>query len=212
MDGLLELRQRNPHTGQREPDTRSLEIRQVVAGVQTVLASTGLSIPIDTTYYVLRLMVLASGQTTFTLFNTATTATYATLTASSSALATGGTLATGKPGIFDRNTGTETFVRTVDDFRVTANLALDAVLYPNQSAELRTTGMVREDTGGTSYARVESVVGCLPRLPPSGLENRKVELYLKTSRGDFDLIPDTGIDDISAQVFYRPSWLLTPGS
>ena len=72
--------------------------------------------------------------------------------------------------------------------------------------------MFREDTDGTAYAKIDSHVGCLPRLPPSGLENRKVELYVKASRGDFDQFPDAGIDDVSARVTYRPAWLLTPGS
>jgi hypothetical protein len=39
-----------------------------------------------------------------------------------------------------------------------------------------------------------------------------VELFLKASRGDLDQLPDSGIDDISARAFYRPSWLIVPGS
>ena len=63
--------------------------------------------------------------------------------------------------------------RYYDDFYVAAILPpLDATLYPNQSAELRTDGIFREDTGGTSYAPAPHT-GALPRLPPSGLENRR---------------------------------------
>jgi hypothetical protein len=35
-------------------------------------------------------------------------------------------------------------------------------------------------------------------------------VFLKASRGDMDSLPDSGIDALSAQVFYRPSWLFVP--
>jgi hypothetical protein len=28
----------------------------------------------------------------------------------------------------------------------------------------------------------------------------------------FDQLPDTGVDDLSVKVYYRPSWLFVPGS
>lgn len=87
----------------------------------------------------------------------------------------------------------------------------DAVLYASRSAQLTTDGIFRQDTSGTAYGPV-TPIGDLPRLPVSGLENRKVELYLKDTRGDLDQLPDSGIDDMSARVFYRPCWLNTPGS
>ena len=88
---------------------------------------------------------------------------------------------------------------------------LDATLYANRSAQLTTDGIFRQDTSGTAYGPAFHA-GDLPRLPVSGLESRKVELFLKGSRGDFDQIPDSGIDDISGRVTYRPCWLNTPGS
>jgi len=33
---------------------------------------------------------------------------------------------------------------------------------------------------------------------------------VKASRGDLDVAPDTGIDDVSVQGFYRPCWLFVP--
>jgi len=87
----------------------------------------------------------------------------------------------------------------------------DAAMFASQSAQLTTDGIFREDSSGTAYGPVLNI-GQNPRIPPSGLESRKVEIYLKGSRGDFDQVPDTGIDDISARPFYRASWLLIPGS
>lgn len=122
-------------------------------------------------------------------------------------LATGGVLATGKIGIFDHYAGVTASVdRYYDDFRVASIPTLDATMYPNQSCELRTDGILREGSAGNIYNTAPHI-GDLPRLPVSGLENRKVEIYIKGSRGDFADIADTGIDNISAQVFYRPSWV-----
>lgn len=98
----------------------------------------------------------------------------------------------------------------IDNFASWAPTA-DAAMYASRSAQLTTDGVFRQDTSGTAYGPVNHI-GPYPRIPPSGLESRKVEIYLKGSRGDFDQIPDTGIDDISARPFYRPSWLLIPGS
>lgn len=106
---------------------------------------------------------------------------------------------------------------TVDDLTITVyytlaggfTVAADAVAYASQSVELRTDGMFREDSTGTVFGPVSSVVGDLPRLPNTS-EGRTTQLFLKFSRGDFDQQPDSGIDDISARITYRPSYLITP--
>lgn len=133
-----------------------------------------------------------------------------TMTGFHTDLATGGLAASGKVGLGDTGFG-GAGTRYYDDFRVWVP-SPDAVVYASQSAELRTEGMFREDATGTAYGPVSLVGGDLPRLPPSGLEGRKVELFLKGSRGDLDQLPDTGVDDVSARVFYRPAWLTSPGS
>jgi len=51
-------------------------------------------------------------------------------------------------------------------------------------------------------------VGDFPRLPVSGLEGRPVEMLLKTSRGDMGQLADSGFDTFTAQVKYRPCWIL----
>jgi hypothetical protein len=122
-----------------------------------------------------------------------------------------GTLDDGRVGMIDRWEGAQALTRNYDNFAAWVPQP-DAVLHPNQSAELATDGMSREDASGVSGGPVSHVVGDLPRLPVSGLEERPVELFLKWSRGDFDQLPDSGIDDGSAQVFYRASWLFVPGA
>jgi len=71
--------------------------------------------------------------------------------------------------------------------------------------------MIREDSTGTAYGPVSQVIGDLPRLPPT-VQGRTTEVFIKASRGDFDTLPDTGIDDLSARITYRPVWLTVPGS
>lgn len=86
----------------------------------------------------------------------------------------------------------------------------DAVIFASRSAELRTEGMYRYDAGGTALGPISKVIGDLPRVPPSGLEGRPVEVFLKSSRGDLSTEPDDGVsDDLSARIFFRPSFLFT---
>ena len=89
-------------------------------------------------------------------------------------------------------------------------VAQDCVIAAGKTCELRTDGMFRQGGGGTVYGPVSQVIGDLPRVPPSGLESRTLQVFLKPSRGEFDNEADSGIDDLSAQTFYRPSFLYTP--
>ncbi len=86
----------------------------------------------------------------------------------------------------------------------------DAVVYASQSAEVRTEGVVREDSTGTAYGPASAVYGDLPRLPPSGLEGRAVEVFVKPSMGNLDDEIDAELDGFTVQVKHRPSYLFNP--
>ena len=126
-------------------------------------------------------------------------------------LATGGALDDGKPGFYDACTTSVASTRNYDNFAAWAPQP-DAVMYASQSLELRTEGVFREDSAGAAYGPVAQVIGDLPRLPVSGPEGRTVQTFIKATRGNFDNLPDRGIDDISARVFYRPCWLFVEGA
>ena len=128
---------------------------------------------------------------------------------SHTALATGGALQTGKVGIRDVVVDPGTRNNFYDNFAAWVPLG-DTVAYPSQSVQLATDGVYREDSAGVAWGQVRNRQGGLPRIPPSGLEGRTVQTVVKMSRGDFDNIPDAGIDNISARLFYRPSWLFVP--
>jgi hypothetical protein len=135
-----------------------------------------------------------------------------------SALAAGGTLASGKVGFVDENIaaaggagqqGTPT--RYYDNFFARSAGATpnrDAVVFASQQSELRHDGFYRLDPSGVGATRVSRQQGDLPRLPVSGIEQRAVELTLKTSRGDLQTLADAGLDGYTAQVRYRPCWLV----
>ena len=131
------------------------------------------------------------------------------LTGQSSLLATGGALDDGQVGIYDDNRSSTSNTRTYDNFSAWVP-SVDAVTFASRSTQLTTQGHYRIDSGGTAYGPVSVVAGDIPRLPVAGLDGRTVEVFLKASRGDLDIIPDNGIDDISARVNYRPSWLFNP--
>lgn len=140
--------------------------------------------------------------------------TTAVIAGRASQLATGGgTLASGKPGIYDSHTDATANTRNFDNIAAWVPV-YDAVIYPSQSAELRTEGMFREDSTGAGWGPVTSVTGDLPRIPASGLEGRTVEMFFKGSQGNFTgQVADLGTGEaISARPFYRPSWVTVPGS
>jgi hypothetical protein len=87
-------------------------------------------------------------------------------------------------------------------------IAKDAVVYSGQVTELRHDGMFRTPDG-TVYGPISQVLGDLPRLPPSGVEGRAVEVFVKPSRGDLGALADS-LDGFTVQVKYRPCWLSRP--
>jgi hypothetical protein len=134
------------------------------------------------------------------------------LTGYDSALpAVGGSLGAGKVGLFDSQTGSGGLTyRAYSQFEASSPPS-DAVVFDSRSLELRTDGAFRADSAGAAYAPVARQLGDLPRIPPSGMEGRTVQTFLKGSRGDL-VDADVGTDDISARLFYRPSYLYVGGT
>lgn len=192
-------------------NSRRLTVWQVISGSTTALADVLLDGSRPTTDWIhLRAIVYANGTVNVwgTMNDAFTSAPQ--IATSSSALGANGTLSTGKFGMIDYNPG-PTATRQFDNFYVAAiSTVPSAAIYADQTIELGTLGVTRATADGDAYAPPPSITGRLPRLPVSGLEERPVELFVKTSRGDLAQLPDAGIDDITAQVFYRPTYLFLP--
>jgi hypothetical protein len=197
--------------------TNSLRLSTVIAGSATLLASaTFPAVASISNWWKLRLQVNSSGSVTASILADVNSAglavgtVMATCSGSSSALATGGTLATGKPGLWDRVTAAGTSVRYYDDFLVSTFL-VDAAAFASQSIEVRYDRVQREDSGGTMWTPVSSYEGDYLKVPPSGAESRTLRALVKMSRNDpFQL--DNAIDDISARLFVTPRYLQVPSA
>lgn len=187
--------------------TQTVYLGVVVAGVVTVIDSEPFS-PSAGAFYGLRFLAYDSGVVIASFLN-ADGVVVEELRGQHAALATGGALASGKAGFADQSTGTGVATRTYKDFyaRVPAR---DAVAFAGRSVQIGTDGNVRENAAGAAYGPVSIETGDLLRLPPSGVEGRTAEVLIVPSRGDFDQLPDSGVDDVSAQAWYRPSFLFLP--
>lgn len=195
-------------------DPALVNVVKRVASANVELNGSGLTplapaVPVGA-WFTIRVAVYASGVFAVWLFPRGARPGNPIVVGSHTDLATGGTLATGKPGFVDLHDESSVCTRTYNNFLAWVPSA-DAVLNASQSAELTTNGMYRQAALDDAYGPVSQVVGDLPRLPPT-VEGRTTEIFVKVSRGDFDQLPDSGIDDLSVQVYYRPCWLTVPGS
>jgi hypothetical protein len=200
-----------------------LEIHELLAGVKTVakqeIATDGGG-TFQNNFWTLSLTVDSSGQVTARMVATgerpgggvgalAAGTVLLTATASLTSAATGGTLATGKPGIFDLQTSATAGIdRWYDDFLV-ASVPGDAATFASQSVEIRSDRVLREDSGGTMWTGPSSYTGDYLLIPPTGSEARSARVIVKFARNDpFAL--DNGIDDLSARLFAIPRFLTVP--
>lgn len=185
-----------------------------VAGVSTTsIFAPGFVID-SNAWYTMRLYVDSAGRVSVWVVPQGGSFDTPQVTTQMASLATGGGLASGTNGLFDWHVDAFATNRDYDNFSVVVPPA-DAVMFASQSAQLTTDGIVREDSTGTSYGPVSIRTGDNPRLPVAGLEARTTEVFIKASRGEFDRFPDSHTasqygDDISARIFYRPSWLHVP--
>ena len=124
-------------------------------------------------------------------------------------LATGGTLATGKVGLFDWTTGATACTRTYYGLYV-YGASTDYAIPASQSLEIRHDRVIREDAGGTLWQPPSSYKGDYLLVPPAGREGRSVRWIAKASRGPIETGFDSGIDNISARLTYTPRYLVVP--
>jgi hypothetical protein len=129
-----------------------------------------------------------------------------------SALATGGTLATGDPGIYDEQASAVANTRTYTNWFAFVPVR-DAAMFASQSLEVSHDRMRREDSTGTYYERVSVPGGRYLKIPPAGPEARSARLLVKAVRGpevQHRVWVDDGIDDISATLYATPRGLVVP--
>jgi len=104
-------------------------------------------------------------------------------------LATGGTLASGKCGLYDAYTLGTASTRNYDDFNTTAPTT-QHVIDASGAVILGDDSIARSD--GT---RPPSFEGSYLTVPPAGREDRTHRLAVKMRRSDVDIAPDANIGD-----------------
>jgi hypothetical protein len=187
-------------------DSPQFFVTKTVAGVETTLANPEVSVRRGT-FYTIRFAVDTAGRWQAWVFQQGGVAPPTPIASGLDAqFATGGPLANGDPGFMDRESLATASTRSYDNFAAWVP-PTDAVIFPNQSAELRTEAMLREDPTGTAYGPVSRVVGDLPRIPPSGSEGRTVQFFLMPTGTEFESLPVTSTGNVSARVAYRASYL-----
>lgn len=183
-------------------------IETVVATVVTPIATiTGGMLP--NIYYQIQAFAWATGTVKATLLYA--NAEQFSISGTSSALATGGALATGKPGFADQALGTATTLRLYDFFSAGVPTAENPVIASTRSAEIRSDSAIRADSTNTYYGAVSSYRGSRFFVPPAGDENRTSRVLVKSNRLDVDVDAATNVtDNLTVQVAYTPRYLVVP--
>lgn len=198
----------------KQNDDTYLYVFKMVAGTTTVLQQLrqrhkvkkrkrkkGKGAPVNANaWYTVRLMADASGRWVAWLFPQGTRGSEPVAAGRDTSLATGGALASGRAGLHDANGITTVVTRYYNNFFV-APLVPDMAAFAGRSLEVRYDRVQRQDGTGVLWTPVSSYEGDLLTIPPSQPEARTAELMVKMSRNDPDLLaPDSGIDDLSAQL------------
>lgn len=185
-----------------------LRVRKIIGGSSTSLATESLGTLVLSSPYTVRLQVTAGGHWFAWAWRSADLLPTLLASGQDSTLKTGGTLASGKPGIHDGYQGNSANTRNYDNFWA-AVPASDAVLFASRDGELRHDSYIRQDSGGNVWAE-KAVEGDYLLIPSSGLEGRAPRLMFKMSRGNPDTMFDSGIDDVSGTVYVTPRYRSFP--
>jgi hypothetical protein len=181
-------------------------IYQVVAGVETQIARADADTIATGTWYTLRGIAFASGRVVAQILDSAGTI-RAVADGLTSAAATGGALASGKPGIADMNSTTATTVnRWYDTFRTGIPAPEPVVLYSGRSMQVRYDDTLRQDATGVFYGRPPSYRGArfLVQVGTS-------RVLVKARRNDIETAVDDQVTDaLQIQIAITPRGLAVP--
>lgn len=161
------------------------------------------------TTYTVRMMIDASGRYYLWVYTPGSDPGDPRVQGQHDVLATGGGVASGKPGIWDLNLSGSACTRTYYGFLAYAPTP-DAAVMSGRSIEIRSDRVVRQDSGGTLWVPPGSYEGDYMTLPAAGQEARTVRVIVKASRNTPTSMSDPAIDAISAKLNYVPRYLNVP--
>lgn len=187
-----------------------LYLEMVVGGVATVLDQASPA-QAASLWRQLRLVVFSSGRVLGWLLDE-TGATLDQLAGLQSALATGGTLASGKVGLADRNATGVTLNRYYDNFYAGTPSAETLVINSGQSLQVRSDSNLRASVDGTAYGDIASR-GSRLFIPQAGDAGRSSRIAVRATREDpVTMASRNDGDSTELAVFYKPRYLAVPRS
>jgi hypothetical protein len=186
--------------------SKTLDIRQVVAGTETVIASVAFPGATVLEWFTINIVAYSSGAVTARVLSRAGQVIASTVGAST-ALATGGALASGKTGFFDRATETVgTVIRYFDNFTVSTPAPEPIVLYSGRNMQIRYDTTFRQDATGVYVGRPKSYRGSR-FLVPTGTSR----VLVKARRNDVEAAADDNVTDATQiQIGWTPRGLVVP--
>lgn len=185
--------------------TRRALVTKYVSGVETSIATSAALPIVSEGWWTIRFVVFATGAFALWVYSRGTTPAGPTIQGHDSALATGGSLASGKTGFVDWSNVVG--VRSFDNFSVWVP-ETDAAINTSQSIEFRSVNdpVLREDSTGTYWGRPAEYNGSRFYLPPG--DSR---VAVKARRRDVELLPDDQIaDSTQVTVAHRPRYIAVP--
>ena len=197
------LRLRVPYA-QTFGGAETVYLESVVAGTVTVIAQGTWNRTFQAVYR-FKLIAYVSGRVIGQILSAAGSV-IAQLEATSSAVATGGTLATGKPGIWDRVPAGGVGGRNYTDFIVGTPAAEPIALYSGRNMQIRHDDAIREDSTGTYVGRPPSYRGSRFLIPVG-----KSRVLVKARRNDIEAASDDNVtDSLQIQIAWTPRGLAVP--
>jgi hypothetical protein len=159
----------------------------------------------------MRLVVFTSGTGYLTLSSVSGNTQILNLSFGNAVLATGGALATGKPGFADQNSTAQGVSRYYDNFTIGVPSAEPIAMYSTQSIEFRHNTTLREDSTGVWAGPPPEYVGGRFFAPPAGGPGRKARVGVIARRMDVEGTLDEFIaDSLTVAAFVTPRYLVVP--
>ena len=125
--------------------------------------------------------------------------------------ATGGTLASGKRGLYDAYTSATANTRNYDDYQALAAPPVNCPLFSGRSCEIAHGHAIREAAAGTNWAPMARYRGRRLYIPPAGPAGLRTRLVLKDRRTDVDGgVADSADTARSAELYVTPRYLVVP--
>jgi hypothetical protein len=190
---------------QNSSSSTVVKLESVIAGSVTTLAQTpAMAIPSGKIYRA-RLIVYSTGRAIGQVLTDAG-GLVCSVDATSSALASGGTLQTGKPGLRDRTAGAGFSSKNYTGFAASVPAAEPIALYSVRSMQVRWDDTLRQDSSATYYGRPPSYRGSRFLLQPG-----TSRVLVKARRNDIESALDDNVTDaLQLQVGWTPRGLAVP--